>query len=565
MIFSFLFFSTQRFEQFRKIFIILFLFLSILPLTILTLLSYYKYKNLIKEDTLKQTYLYTYNIRQTIESYITELKYAIILISDMYSFEELSEQKILDQVFEQLKKKYEGLVDLSIIGPDGIQVAYSGPFNLKGKDYSEAFWYKKVLTRKLYVSEVFLGYRKIPHFIIAVSKKIKRKQKYWVLRASIDKETLDKFLYRIKTEEVYNVFLINENKEIQSSILNLKSSYPSIYTFVKLPSSENEILLEEIEFEDKNLIRAVVKIEETPWFLVLDHYGYTSRSSWSLFVESLLGVYTISVIVLIPVSIYLGILLTRMVKDFEREREAALIKAEHADKLASIGRLSAGIAHEINNPLAIINEKIELMKDILNTTENFPYKDKFLKQIEAMEKAIQRGKSIIHQLLGFTRRITSHLEPVQVNEVIEECLRFIEKEASYYNIYLEKDFQSDLPPITANYGQLQQVFLNLINNAMDAIIEAQRKEGVIRLKTFRLNQDYIQIVIEDNGIGMCPEIKKKIFEPFFSTKLNKSKSGTGLGLFITYGIVKKFGGEISVESEEGKGTIFKIIFPIKNT
>lgn len=559
---EFFFFYPQRFAHFKKIFITLFLFISILPLTILTALSYYKYKNLIKEDTFKQTYLYTYNTRQTIESYINQLKYAIILISELYNFEELSNQKNLDQVFDQLKKKYEGLVDLSVIGPDGIQVAYSGPFHLKGKDYSEAFWYQKVLVRGVFVSEVFLGYRKLPHFIIAVSRKMKGKQQYWVLRASIDKETLDRFLHRIKTEEIYNAFLISENKEIQSSILNLQTNASSIIVPAKLPLNEKDIVLEEIELENKKLVRAIGKIEGTPWFLVLDQYGYTHRLAWTMFVEALFAIYLVSILILIPISIYLGVLLTRMVKKFEKEREAALVKAEHADKLASIGRLSAGIAHEINNPLAIINEKVGLMKDILNQTEDFPYKDKFLRQIDAIEKAVQRGKNIIHRLLGFTKRITPQLEPVKINEVIEECLSFLEKEATYHNIRFEKDFQPDLPTIIADYGQLQQVFLNLINNAIDAIIEAKREEGVIKLKTSCLNKNYVQVIVEDNGIGMSSEIKKKIFEPFFSTKLGRDKSGTGLGLFITYGIVKKFGGEILVESEVGKGSTFKIIFPI---
>uniref|UniRef100_A0A7V5XH31 histidine kinase n=1 Tax=Thermodesulfobacterium geofontis TaxID=1295609 RepID=A0A7V5XH31_9BACT len=549
-------------KNFQRVFITLFLFLSITPIIVLTWISYYKYKNLIREDSLKQAHLYTYNAKHTIESYLNQLKNTVLLISEIYSFEELSNPKTLDYIFEQLKKKYEGLVDISVIGPDGIQIAYSGPFNLLGKDYSESFWYQKVLTRKVYISEVFLGYRNVPHFIIAVSQKLNGKQQYWVLRASIDKETLDRFLRRIKTDEVYNAFLINEKREVQSSILNLR--FNQVYTkFEDLPYNEKEVILKELEVEDKYLVRSLVNIQDTPWFLVIDRYNYQHKPAWNLFLQDLITICTISIVLLIPMSIYLGIWLTRLVKKFEDEREAVLIKAEQTNRLASLGRLSAGVAHEINNPLAIINEKVGLIKDLLAKMEDIPYKDKLLKQIEGIKRAIERAKFITYQLLEFARKMSPKLDFVQINEVIEECVGFLEKEASYYNIRFEKKLQPDLPLVLADYGQMQQVFFNLINNAIDAIIEAKRQEGVIKIKTSQLNENFIEIVVQDNGIGMPPEMIKRVFEPFFTTKLEKEKKGTGLGLFITYEIIEKFGGTILVESEKNKETTFKILLPVK--
>ena len=527
------------------------------------MVSYYKYKSLIQEDSLKQAHLYTYNVKQTIESYLAQLKNTIVLIAEVYSFEELSNQDTLDHIFEQLKKKHKGLVDLSVIGPDGIQVAYSGPFiNLVGKDYKNIPWYQKVLSKKVYISEVVLGYRNIPHFIIAVSQNIKGKQKYWVLRASIDKETLNWFLCNIKTDEVYNAFLLNEKKEVQSSILDLKfnQGYINIEDF---PYNEKEVVVQELKIENKYLIRSIVNIQETPWFLVIDRYNYQHKSSWNLFLQALLAICTLNILILIPVSIYLGIWITKMIKKFENEREAALIKAEHANRLASLGRLSAGVAHEINNPLAIINEKVGLIKDLVNKVGEIPYKNKLLKQIEGIEKAVERAKSIIYRLLGFARKMSHKLDLVNLNEVINECLSFLEKEASYHNIRFEKELQPDLSPILADCGQMQQVLFNLINNAIDAIVEAKRQEGIIKIKTSQLDENWIEIVVQDNGIGMPPERVKKIFEPFFTTKLDKEKKGTGLGLFITYKIIKKFEGTISVESEINKGTTFRIVLPIK--
>ena len=207
--------------------------------------------------------------------------------------------------------------------------------------------------------------------------------------------------------------------------------------------------------------------------------------------------------------------------------------------------------------LAIINEKAGLLKDILKLSQEFPHHDKFVAQLTALEKAVERARAITHRLLGFARRMDVSLKSVQLNEVIREVLGFLEKEALYRNIKLDLHLLRDLPPIKSDPGQLQQVLLNIINNAIDAI----DKDGNIRITSQQLTADRVQVDIKDDGPGMPQQILPNIFEPFFSTKLGEGH-GTGLGLSITYGLVKKLGGEIYVESDEGLGTTFSLVFPI---
>jgi len=236
-----------------------------------------------------------------------------------------------------------------------------------------------------------------------------------------------------------------------------------------------------------------------------------------------------------------------------RENRAKLVESE---KLATLGRFSAGVAHEINNPLAIINEKAGLMKDYLNMTGDFSNKEKFLNMIDAISNSVVRCSTITHRILGFARKTDITPETINLNNLLEEVLGFIEKDILYKSIRLEKNLHKDLPEFVSDKIHLQQVFLNIIKNAVDAVEEG----GLIRISTSVKNDNTIQATVTDNGHGISSDALKNIFEPFFTTK-EKGK-GTGLGLSITYGIIKQLGGNISVQSEPNRGTTFTIDIPV---
>ncbi len=151
------------------------------------------------------------------------------------------------------------------------------------------------------------------------------------------------------------------------------------------------------------------------------------------------------------------------------------------------------------------------------------------------------------------------LESININSLMREVLSFLDQEALYRGIHVDLDLGDSLPIIESDRGQLQQIFLNLVNNAIDAI----GKDGKVIIKTRQRDQNSIQIDVMDNGKGISQDIISHIFEPFFTTKDSGEKKGTGLGLFITYGIIKKLGGHISVRSSVGVGTTFTVILPIK--
>ena len=240
-------------------------------------------------------------------------------------------------------------------------------------------------------------------------------------------------------------------------------------------------------------------------------------------------------------------------EDALRESEQLLLQAH---KMEAIGRLAAGVAHEINNPLAIINEKAGLMKDLLELSEDSDRnKEKFLSLLSAIFESVIRCRTITHRLLGFSRRTDVSHAVINLNDALREVIGFLEKEILFRDIRLELNLQEDLPKVISDKGQLEQVVLNVINNAIDAV----EKGGIIEIFTDAKDENTVRLSVRDNGPGISNDILKHIFEPFFTTK-GKGK-GTGLGLSISYGIMQKLGGTILVQSEVNKGTTFTLEIP----
>ncbi|MBU0484483.1 MAG: two-component sensor histidine kinase [Proteobacteria bacterium] len=547
----------ERYYCLRRSLVVIMLLITIVPVCITATLSYFQYRQLLQEETFSNSSWSAATAGQAIEAFLEKLQAAILVISDVYSFDQLSHQETLDQVFTKLKRRHKGLVDLSVISPAGIQTAYTGPYNLSGKDYTDSPWYNKTLAKNIYVSDVFMGFRNVPHFVVAVSKKVEKGQGSWVLRASIDADTLDRFLASIDSEISDDIFLVNSDWQLQSS-----SRYHGEIGNQVLPRDtprKKGITLSEQYRKETPILRAVGYISGTPWILVLEQQSYALRKNWQAFKNKLLIIFTVCILVAGVIVIRTATLLARKIRETDEAREAFLGQSEHTSKLASIGRLAAGVAHEINNPLAIINEKAGLMKDILGFSPDFQYREKFNDQLDSLLKAVQRSRTITHRLLGFARRMDVTLGPVQINEVITEVLGFLDKEALYREIKIELALQDDLPALHSDPGQLQQIFLNIINNAIDAVDDG----GLIQIASQLLTDEMVEVSIKDNGPGMTPEIRKKIFEPFFTTKIGDDNKGTGLGLAITYGLIKKLGGQVAVDSVVGQGTTFLINFPIQ--
>jgi len=242
----------------------------------------------------------------------------------------------------------------------------------------------------------------------------------------------------------------------------------------------------------------------------------------------------------------LAIALNHMLLELKK-REEQLIETR---KLAAIGNLTAGIAHELNNPLNNISLTTEAL---ISEYDDWDKKTK-VKMLQDIFSQVERASNTVSNLLDFTHRDQEKFEQVNIKSVLERTIRLIENETRLSTVRLELNCDENLPPIMGNQDNLQQVFLNLFLNALQAMPDG----GVLNIRAFA-EQETLKVIVRDTGVGIPKEHINSIFDPFFTTK--EIGKGTGLGLSVSYGIISKHQGSISVESEVGKGTVFTISLP----
>jgi two-component system NtrC family sensor kinase len=422
-------------------------------------------------------------------------------------------------------------------------------------NYAHEDWFHAVQSTGSYVSDVFLGFRKAPHFIIAVTTV--QNNRVWILRATINSAIIDEIVAGAQIGKRGDAFIVNRSNILQTAprFSGKLLTHPSSPDF----SSSRGLIVETVSFQGNETLYAAVPIVNPNWVLVVsedpqEEMALLFRAHYIEAVILAFGVFLVVIGTVLTTRV-----MTRRLKEIEKEKSKSEDLIIQSSKMAALGKMAAGIAHEINNPLQIIGDQAGWMKDLLDSedmkqTENFEEFDQCIKKIE---RQVNRSREITHRLLRFGRRMETTQELVDINQILMETLTFLENEAHFRDIQIQTNYDDNLPKISTDPNQLQQVFLNIIDNAIDAVGQS----GQIRVETFTDKQNHKQIMVKisDNGPGISRELISKIFDPFFTTK--RPDEGTGLGLSISYGIMEKLGGHIAVESEEGKGTTFIISVP----
>jgi len=237
--------------------------------------------------------------------------------------------------------------------------------------------------------------------------------------------------------------------------------------------------------------------------------------------------------------------------EMERKLEEVQMQLIHADKMASLGKLAAGVAHEINNPLG----GILLFGGLL--LEDMDFSDPRRQDMDRIVQEARRCREIVNSLLDFAHQKKRYHEPVDMNAAVEQCLSLLGNKAIFHNIRLEKHLGASLPLVTGNPSQLKQVFTNIVTNAVDAM----EGEGVLTVTSaFDEAEAEVRVCFSDTGPGIPAEVRGRIFDPFFTTK--EPGKGTGLGLSLSYNIVRMHHGDIRVQDAPGGGTTFTVAIPV---
>jgi two-component system NtrC family sensor kinase len=556
--------KTQYGRLFRR-FVLLTVVCSLVPLLLVGWGINIHYTRFAKSRMMDSLQTQLENHRKIVELFLQERTSRLNLIARTHSRDYLSNMVNLTTVFEILNRQDGSFTDVGVINAAGRHLAYIGPYDLMDKKYTEAFWFKEVMEKGIFISDMFMGFRKVPHFIIAVLRK--EKEQKWILRATIDTEVFRSLVESVQVGKTGEVLLLNRQGIYQTSPrfsgkIMEKAPFPvgDIHAGAK-----TYILEDETDTQSQRFPRQIVAqtwLKEPHWLLMIKQNYAEALDAVNHANRITLIFLHISALIILIVTVLITRHMVTVIKKRDLEAEYLNRQFMQASKLASIGELSAGVAHEINNPLAIILTERQILLDVAGQLPdlNLEFKSQFLDSMEQIDSQIQRCKRITHNLLRFSRRTQSVIETVDINEFIGEVVELMEREARTSGIKFFTDLEENLPTLRSDPSQLQQVFLNMITNAMDA--HDGMPYGTIRIHT-RSDGDNrgVNIGIADSGSGISQENLAKIFDPFFTTK--PVGKGTGLGLSICYSIIQRLGGDISVESEAGKGTEFSLFLPLE--
>ncbi len=536
---------------------------SFIPVFFVSSTIYYQFRNSYREKVLAHLQELVQKHQQRIDDFLKEKLAEVKFMSVSFSLNELSNEAFLKDKLKTLRQEYSSVfVDLGVVDNQGKQIAYAGPFNLGQALYAEMDWFQKAMKHDYVISDVFLGLRGLPHFIVAVKNVWEGRP--WILRATIDFVAFNRLVESIRIGETGFAFILNKKGEFQT-----KPSYdfkPTTGCYGHFYNCEKEVTIDGVLTEERldesgtKSIFVAAFLKDKDWLLVYKQVSADALSGLRHAQNIAIIIFILGGFAIITMAFVLSRKTVKYIVLADQEKEMMNKQVIETGKLASVGELAAGIAHEINNPVAIMVEEAGWVGDLLEEeefakSENLDEFQRALKQINTQGK---RCKEITHKLLSFARKTDSRIQAVQVNELIEEVVSLSSQRARYSNVELRTNLQNSLPAIQASMSEMQQVFLNLINNALDAM----EKDGGTIETISKMEDSQVIVDIADTGPGIPRANLARIFDPFFTTK--PVGKGTGLGLSICYGIIKKMGGEIDVRSSVGLGTTFSIRIPVEN-
>jgi two-component system, NtrC family, sensor kinase len=532
---------------------------SIIPLILISGTIRYYFQVSYQEKVLDHLKLLIKKHRQNIDTFLNERLAGIKVLADSYTFEQLSDEAFLKERLKILQDAYgKSFVDLGVVTDKGIQIAYAGPFRLGEADYSRALWFQEALDGNTHISDVFAGLRGQPHFIVTV--KHEKDGVKWILRATVDFDAFNSLVENIRIGSTGFAFILNKKGELQTKPRSeIRVSGDPYLGFLTSPLrvTDEVVAVENVNDAGEDVIYVMSRLKDGDWLLGFQQKANDAYAALYSARRIAVVIFALGVIVIVAVAIVLSKRLVKRIRRADQEKQMMNERVIEAGKLASLGELAAGIAHEINNPVAVMVEEAGWIQDLLEDDDLKQSKnlDEFKQSLSQIRTQGVRCKQITHKLLSFARKTDPKPQCIQMNDLIEEVVSLCQQRARYATIKIVTELDPDLPHISVSPSEVQQVIMNLINNSMDAIDSGG---GTIKVKT-SFTGDHVIIDVADDGPGIPEAYLPRIFDPFFTTK--PVGKGTGLGLSICYGIVTKMGGKISVNSAIEMGTTFHIQIP----
>ena len=515
---------------------------AFLPLLLIGGSMYFCTMSELRKKTMESVRTEVVHHKDAIDRFLAERLNDLRLLSANLNPVTFTTPEPLESVFHSLLKELPYFTDLGIIDAEGRHLVYAGPYDLISKNYKQAEWFKSVMERGVYVSDVFLGFRKVPHFVIALKRGGKTGP--WILRATVDATYFDRIVSGSGVSGGTDAFLINRHGVFQSkprtgNRLMSQSEFRGIAPFegVKIEKHEGEFC-------------AMAWLDRAPWLCVVK---IDSRTV----LKPIHRVRNIGILVFIlgSILVVVTVLLTTnyLITLLESKRQRIQVLGERfyrTGHLLSLLELFPSLVREMGDILSNI--------DVAAAWIDEAAKKEDLREIRhtmaQIRSEMTRGRKFVERFTSFLKPSFPIASELDVNGLLKEVLEILDRELRFRNIKVRLAYQSQLPSVTSDRTKLGQVILHILLNAMDAI----EKDGEIRIET-RTEKDGVMVSVSDNGPGIPEDAVEYIFDAFFTTRTGH----LGLGLTICAEIMEKLGGRISVGSTEGKGACFTILIPFK--
>ncbi len=555
--------SSETFQYARRMIFLGMVFVPLAPYLLAIIVSGLFFLNFFKESSLETMSQVAGDHARSIEIFLQERVNDLEFILTSFSAEELTSPGMLENLLKSLQTETGSYVDLGVVDASGRHIAYVGPFDLQGKDYHNHPWFQNTRKKGVHISDVFLGYRGVPHLVVAVEKP---GPEHLILRATIDSDAFGHKVESIRIGKSGEAFLLNREGRFQTRLNNEKNLLdpdPDYGAYLKLDTAVTSFSMQ--GEGDKNFLCATSPINDGQWLLVVRQNTEESFKSIKK-----VGIYILAVTLLGGVlTVSLAIAASRKIgaalKDADETKDNLRDRLSRSVRLAELGEMTASFAHEINNPLQIMESEIAVMHLNLEDCfkdfqENEPLQESLEDNMDQLELQIKRCSQVTRSILWFGRQDQVQDAEIHLGGLMKDVAAMVSKKAEMQSIAFQVTEEPDTPAIRCDTGKLQQIFLNLLNNAIYAIVERHGQAGgCLEFTAKRHGNGWAMVQVKDNGTGIPKAVLANIYTPFFTTK--PPRKGTGLGLAVCYGLIQSMGGSIELETRENEGTTFTILLP----
>lgn len=566
--------EQKKYGVLKRNFIILFLVLSLIPLFTVSLISYFSFKNSLHNTISTHLFEIAKNKGITLQKWLFErhtdaevFAQSPAIVESVAAIRNLKNDSITKGKYSFIAKEYLRLVrdkydsydEIFILDKNGqMLITTEETENIKvNRDYSY-----EALNGKTFNTNIFLSpLTQRPTMLVAAPIRNSKEEIIAVLVERIKLDSINKLMRDIevgKTGESYLVskegYFLTESKFEPDYTLKKKISTKGTQECKKGKSGVGEY----IDYRDKKVLGAYFWIPEMEWSLMVEQDSSEAFQNIKYLRNIIFAIGSITILAIVAFTLLASGKIVKVLKRYDQGFKKQQEQIMRAERLAAMGQLAAGIAHEINNPLGGISNCIKLISNKINKPNPEPkdFKDS-IKYLQTSEQELNRCIRIVRNFLAFSRRPSLNPVSTNINTVILELIALIEPQAAVQNIIISRELESDLPQVKVDAQQLHQALMNIILNSL----EAMPKGGTLKVRSgYNQRAEAIRIEITDTGYGIPEENLPYLFEPFYSSK--PEGKGTGLGLSIVYEVIDEHNGSIEVESEVNKGTTFIIKLPI---